>query len=216
MTRMTHLSICLLFACVLGFAASAQAFPKLPPKERAIVLRGDVVSYAIKPPGGGNLKMGKAIGIVEGSPEAVVHTLMDIGRYRFFLPTVKGSRQTKRKDPSVWGVVETTLPWPARDAWAYLKITYKHRGGGVFEMHWKMRNGTLKQYKGYALIEPYDDKCTLTYQILVEPKTSAPDSVLSKGARRVAEMVLHRVRLRLKALRRFKKIPKGLRARYRS
>lgn len=202
---------------VLGTAQPAAA--RLTAAERERVGRGDVLTFSLPPPKGGGVRIGKAVGIVEGSTEAIVHTLMDVARYKFYLPRIKGSRFVRRADQhTVFGVAETSLPWPARDAWCYFRLTYKALGKRVFELRWTMRNGTMKRYQGYARLEPWDergDKAIMTYKTLFEPKTAAPDSVLSKGVRKAAEMFLHRTRMRVKALVRFKKLPADLQQRYR-
>lgn len=178
---------------------------------------GGVVTYSLRPPKGGGVRVGKAIGIVEGSPESVVHTLLDADNYEHFIHRVKKAYLVKRHARGVYAVIKTSLPWPVADAWAYVKISYTHLGGHVFRMKWVMQRGTLKQYHATALIEPWDkrlDKCTLTYTMLAEPKTLVPNSVLSKGTRHVAEMVLHRIRIHVKGKVRRRKFPPGLAKRY--
>lgn len=209
--------VALTMVTVLGMAQSDAA--QLTPTQRERVGRGDVLTFSLPPPKGGGVRIGKAVGIVEGSTEAIVHTLMDVARYKFYLPRIKGSRFVRRADQhTVFGVAETSLPWPARDAWCYFRLTYKALGKRVFELRWTMRNGTMKRYQGYARLEPWDergDKAIMTYKTLFEPKTAAPDSILSKGVRKAAEMFLHRTRMRVKALVRFKKLPADLQQRYR-
>jgi len=184
----------------------------------AKVEAGGVVTYSLRPPHGGGVRLGKAIGIVEGSPEAVVHTLLDANNYPDFLHRVKSSYLVRRHPKGIYAVIKTALPWPVADAWALVKISHHHLGNGVFRMRWVMQRGTLKQYDATALIEPWGNqpnKCTLTYTTLAEPKTSVPNSILSRGTRHVAEMVLHRVRIRVKRGVRQRKFPAGLEKRYR-
>jgi hypothetical protein len=75
-----------------------------------------------------------------------------------------------------------------------------------------MLNGNMKNYTGHALIEPWNKdgtKTLLTYEMLFEPNTAAPDSVISDGVRTAASIMAQKLRLRLMALRKFGKMPKG-------
>lgn len=196
----------------------AHARPNLSSKDMARVQSGGVVTYSLPPRNGGDVRLGKAIGIVEGSPESVVYTLLDANNYHEFVHRVKRAYFVKGHARGIFAVIETSLPWPVPDAWAYVKITYTHLGNHVYRMRWMMQRGTLKQYFATALIEPWNkrlDQCTLTYTMLAEPKTIVPDRLLSKATRHGAEMVLHRVRIRVKTRWRLRKFPRDLGKRYR-
>lgn len=205
--RLTLLSCAVI---LFGTQRLAAATPQLAPRQRARIASGEVLTMSLAAPSGSKIKPGKAIGLVEGSPEEVLYTLLDIARYRYFVPLVKGSRLVKRRKGAIYGVIETRLPWPVKDAWAYLKVTYGSADRTSYTASWKMINGTLKRYVAAALIEPWKTRShmsVLTYQVIAEPKTAAPDALLTKGMRHAAEMALHRIRLRVKALRKFKKMP---------
>ena len=72
--------------------------------------------------------------------------LLDIGRYKSFLPNLKESRVTKKKGTSVYAVVETDLPWPVKDCWVYVKFVRTNKSNGVIELKWGMMNGTMKNF----------------------------------------------------------------------
>ena len=196
---------------------AAHARPQLAAPDARRIASWEVVSYSLQAPDGG-VRRGKAIGRIAAAPEAVLHAILEIGKYKSFLPAMKDSREIRRSAQRIWGVIETALPWPARDAWVYVELSYRHKGARTYEARWKMINGTMKQYYGSALVEPWGDgleHSVLSFEILAEPKTAAPDSVLSRGTRRVAEVFVHRLRMRVAALGKYGRLPRDLSLRYR-
>jgi len=162
---------------------------------------------------GSNVKMGKAIAVIDDVPEAVLYVLLGLDKYKHFIPRVSESRITKQRGWDTYAVINTDLPWPVKDCWAYVKLTRNDKPGRVYEAKWHMINGTMKEYRGSALIEPWTrdgKRSVLTYRLLFEPKGAAPDSMISNGVRSVASTIVKRIRLRVKALRKFKKMPRGL------
>jgi hypothetical protein len=208
----TRLTSSFLALALLLLGAESDARPRLGKAHMDRLVRGETVDFSQKVPGSG-VMMGKTIAIVEDAPEAVVYVLLAVDKYKHFIPRITGSRVTKRRGWHTFAVIHTDLPWPAKDAWIYIKSTRYDKPNRTFEVKWWMLNGTMKRYTGSALIEPWNKegtKSVLTYKMLAEPKTSAPDSVISKGLRRVVSTIVNRIRLRLKALRKYKKMPKGL------
>jgi ribosome-associated toxin RatA of RatAB toxin-antitoxin module len=201
------------FCLACGVATAA---PSVDPATAKRLKKWEVISASEKVENQ-KVMMGKAVGTVADVPEAVLHTVIDVARYRHFLPRIKGSRIVRRRGNQVYAVVESALPWPVRDAWVYVKLVYHRRGGRSYEVKWKMINGTMNQYFGRALIQPWNDDAShtlLTYEVMAEPKTAAPDSAVSKGVRHVAEIFVHRLRMRVRALRKYNKFPADLLARY--
>jgi len=193
-------------------ATSALARPNLPKEQLAQLERGEVLEYSKKVDGSG-VTMGKAISLVDDVPEAVTYAILAVDAYKHFLPRVTESRVVKQRGWHTYVVVHTDLPWPVKDCWAYVKFTRYDKAGRVFQLKWWMINGTMKNYTGAALIEPWTKdakRSVLTYELLAEPAVTAPDSLVSKGVREVAATVVKRLKLRLKALRKFNKMPKGL------
>ena len=186
-----------------GLLAEAQARPRLPQRDLwRISQQGVVISYSLKVKGS-DVRAGKAIGIVEASPEQVAAILLDVPNYFRFLHRVRSAHVVKRNGAVMTARLDADLPWPLSDAWALVTVRHQVLSGRVHKIHWEMFKGTLKRYRGYALIEPWSprgEKVALTYRVLAVPNSAAPTSMISKGVRRLAEMVLHRVRLRAKAL----------------
>jgi hypothetical protein len=196
---------------LLLLPVTAAARPALPPGEMTRLQRETLV-YMLKVPGSG-VSMGKAIRIIKEPPRAVLHVILDVASYKSFLPRVKESRVTRRVGAHTFAVIETSFPWPAKDAWVYLKAVTVAKPGETYETKWTMQNGTMKAYSGYALIEPWtpDGKqSVLTYAMHAEPKISVPDSMISDGVKRIVRITADRIALRLEALRKFGKMPKGL------
>lgn len=199
-----------LLTAILLFPAAAAARPALPPAELARLERQTLL-YSLKVPGSG-VMMAKAIRLIPESPRVVLHVLLDVGSYKHFLPRVKESRVTRKAGAHTFAVIETSFPWPAKDAWVYIDAVTVEKPGNTFETKWKMVNGTMKTYTGYALVEPWtaDGKqSVLTYVMQAEPKLSVPDSMISEGVKRVVRVTADRIALRLEALRKFGKLPKG-------
>lgn len=200
-----------LLTALLLLSTAAVARPKLSPEDMARLSKQTLI-YSLDVPGSG-VKAAKAIRIIAESPRAVLHVLLDVGSYKHFLPRVKESRVTRKAGAHTFAVIETSFPWPAKDAWVYIDAVTVSKPDGTIETTWKMVNGTMKTYSGHALIEPWtaDGKQSVfTYRIQAEPKISAPDSMISEGVKRIVRVTADRIALRLEALRKFGKLPKGL------
>jgi ribosome-associated toxin RatA of RatAB toxin-antitoxin module len=201
-----------LITAALLLALPAEARPSLSPERMERLKKGEVLVFSDQIPES-SIQAGKAIAMIPDLPEAVVYVILRVDKYKHFLPRVKDSRITKYQKNHTYAVVETELPWPFKDCWAYVQFTRVDKAGRTFELRWKMLNGTMKEYSGSALIEPWNEDATksvVTYKIKAIPLVSAPDATISKGLRKVASIFLHRIRMRLEALRKFKKLPEGL------
>lgn len=201
-----------LLTLTLALPVTAHARPTLPAADNARLQRGEPLTYSNRV-AGAKVTTGKAIYLIPDTPEAVAYVLTAVDKYKAFMPRVKESRIYKRVGVHMFAVVETDLPWPIKDCWVSLKYTQQNKPGRVFDVRWWMLNGTLKQYTGSALIEPWDKdgkKTVITYELLADLKTAAPDSMISDGIKDVAKTVVQTFKLRLAALRKFGKMPKGL------
>lgn len=195
---------------ITGIASKGWTLPKLDQNQIKALESGAILESSQKVQGS-RVMMGKALAIIDDVPEAIAYVILDVGAYKNYLPRVTESRLVKKAGWHTFGVFHTDLPWPVKDCWVYLKFTRYDKPGRVFELKWWMINGTMKNYFGSAYIEPWDKsgkRSFINYQILAEPQTAAPDSLLSRGVIDVANTFLKRVRLRLKALRKFKKMPR--------
>lgn len=190
----------------------ATARPRLSKSNTDKITRGEVIRFSQKVPFTG-VMLGKAIGMIEDTPEAVVHVLLAMDKFKHFLPRLTEARIVKTKGSSVYAMLHANLPWPIRDCWVYTKATRRAKHGRVFELNWKTLNGTIKHFHASALIEPWNkdaSKSVLTFKVLFEPETSTPDALLTRGIRHASETLIHRTRLRLRALRKYGKMPSSL------
>jgi hypothetical protein len=203
----------LLFAC--GLSAPAAALPQLAKHDIQALEEGHVIEFSEKVEGR-DVQRARAIGLFKDFPEAVTYVLMQVDKYKHFMPRIKEARIIKRKGWHTYALVETAMPWPVKDAWMYIKYTRSDRPGRVFEIKFWMLNGTMKSYQGRAVIEPWPrdpSRTVMTYEFLAEPRTLAPASVITTGIRSVANVFVQRIRLRLQAMRKYKKLPARLRPR---
>ena len=205
----------LFLLCTLLLAAAparaGTSKPMVTDEMKKTMEEGWVVEYRDKDAGKGVARW-TAMGIVDDVPEAVLYVLLSFNKYKHFIDRMKGSRVTKTKGLNSYVVIETKLPWPVQDAWVYFKVTRKHLPGRIFELEFKMINGTMKQYTGWARVEPWSKdgkRSLLTYSLLFEPKTAAPAAAIDRGVWSVTIHLVKRLRLRLKALRKFNKVPKA-------
>jgi ribosome-associated toxin RatA of RatAB toxin-antitoxin module len=202
----------LFLSLLISLSPTASARPTLPAADQAKLEKGQVLSYSMKVQGS-KVMSGKSIYLIPDTPEAVAHVLCDVEKYKSYMPRVKESRVYKRQGVHFFAVVETDLPWPVKDCWVSLKYTRVDKPGHVIEAKWWMLNGTMKTYTGSALIEPWDKdgkRSVVTYELQADLKTSAPDSMISDGVKEIAGTVVQTIKLRLAALRKYNKLPKGL------
>ena len=198
--------------CVMACVSAAVAKPHLRPSHLKRLENWEVISFgerhkALRIP------RGKAIGVINDVPEAVVYVLTHIEELEHFIPRIKNSRVTKRTGYHTYAVLHSDLPWPVKDAWVYIKMTRYDKPGRVYAFKWWMLNGTMRRYQGEALIEPWDKaakKTVITFSLSAEPVTAAPDALVIPGVKQIAETFVHRIRMRLKALRKHKKLPAGM------
>jgi ribosome-associated toxin RatA of RatAB toxin-antitoxin module len=188
MTRvsLTHLKpwIVITVAFALMLAMHLPAFGDMLAEVKA----GKIVVHSIPAKKGPDT--GRAIGMIEAPTNVVVDILSRLDRYKDFVPRIVGSRKVKKNKY----VIESDLPWPVKSAWVYVGVTRKDSGRTAY-LRWRMLNGTFEAYEGMAWVQPIDAKRSLlTYQMLAVPKTSAPDSMISKGLRSATERMIKAIR----------------------
>ncbi len=157
------------------------------------LMKGSIISYSLFKHDG-DVKPGRALALVAAPAEVVTQILANVDTYKEFVPRITGSRRVKKGR----FVVECNMPWPVNKTWAYVKVNRGVRKG-VHTLTWKMTNGTLKQYKSVAWIQPLGKNLSLlTFEMLVVPHTRAPDSMLTKGLKVAARDMVKAVRTRAK------------------
>jgi ribosome-associated toxin RatA of RatAB toxin-antitoxin module len=208
---MRRLPRCLSLLALTLTSRAVAARPSFTPEELSSLDQGKVLESSRNVPGT-KVMAGRGIILIPDKPEAVAYVVLELEKYKAFLPRIKDSRLVKKHGYSTFGVVETSLPWPAKDCWAYIKYTREDRPNRTFHVVWSMLNGNMKNHSGEATLEPWNKEGTktlLTYEMRFEPHTAAPDSIVSEGVRKATSIMIQKIRLRVMALRKFGKMPKG-------
>jgi ribosome-associated toxin RatA of RatAB toxin-antitoxin module len=188
-----------LLAC--AFTGRAEARPTLDAERLAELARYQVLTYADAFRAG--LDRGKAIGVIDATPEEVFRIATDFQHYKEFMPRVSAAEQVTRNGD--WAQVTLTgeLPWPAGRTWIEAEYRFEHLAGDIHRIRFDMKRGNMRQYLGSLYIEPWSKtQSAVTYEIVAEPDVSAPKSFVNKGVRRSAGSFVHALRQRINELHR--------------
>jgi hypothetical protein len=184
-------------------AADANAAPRLDPKRMERLAKGEIIIFSFDDPKEG--VRGKAIGIVDAPPEQLFGVLRDYEAYREFVPQVRRSQRVRSLGAMQDLVlVETSLPWPIRNAWSVSRFVAKQQKGPVFEIRWRMVQGNMRSNSGYVYLEPWGPggrQTAVTYEMGANPTRLASDTVLHRGMRLATRGMLRALRKRVEALR---------------
>jgi ribosome-associated toxin RatA of RatAB toxin-antitoxin module len=150
---------------------------------------GQILRLSV-PVAGSGVWAGRAMAVVNAPASAVQQVIASFADYKGFVPRITSSRKVGEGR----FVLETSLPWPVNNTWAYLSVRSGTRDG-VHVIQWRMLNGNLKRYEGVAWIQPWGASRTLlTYQMLAVPSVRAPDSVMTDGLRDAVGSMVEAVR----------------------
>jgi ribosome-associated toxin RatA of RatAB toxin-antitoxin module len=193
------------FVMAAMVSAPLAARPTLDAGRMSELSRYQVLTFS--DPFGGGFVRGKAIGVVDATPEEVFRVATDYAKYRDYMPrvvasTVKERRGTPTADEAV---VEITaaLKWPAGTTWVEAKYTTQQLAGDIYRVRFDMVRGNLKRYLGSLYIEPFAaGKASVTYELVAEPDTIAPKSAVNHGVVRSAGNFVHALRQRVNDLHR--------------
>jgi hypothetical protein len=142
---------------------------------------------------GSEVKPGRASAVVDAPVKVVEKILLGFEHYQDFVPRITDSRKVKDNRY----VLHAEFPWPVSKAWAYIRSSYQ-KSGSIRFVRWTMLNGTLKRFEGMAWIQPWGkSRSLLTYQMLVVPKTLAPDGRITRGLRNAVKGMVKAVRKRV-------------------
>jgi hypothetical protein len=142
---------------------------------------------------GSEVKPGRASAVIGAPVEVVEKILLGFEHYSDFVPRITDSRKVKDNRY----VLHAEFPWPVSKAWAYIRSS-RQKSGSIRFVRWTMLNGTLKRFEGMAWIQPWrKGRSLLTYQMLVVPKTLAPDGRITRGLRNAVKGMVKAVRKRV-------------------
>ena len=188
-------------ALLFALAGPAAARPSLDAARLEQIGRYEVLTF--NDPAGGGIDRGKAIGVIDATPEEVFRIATDYNRYADFMPRVTSSKL--REAGADQALVELTaeLRWPAGTSTVLARYRYQRLPGEIYRVTFDKVGGSLKQYVGALYIEPFaPGKTAITYELVAEPDTIAPKSAINKGIRRSAGNFVHALRQRINDLHR--------------
>lgn len=188
-------------------AAPAHAVPTLPAAPLARLARFDVLGFHF--PSEYGVDVSKAIALFDATPDEVFRTVTDYERMPDFVPRLTEARVLERSDRQHAVVaLRSDLPWPVRDAWVDAEFETESLPGEVYRVRFWQVRGSMLRYSGYLLIEPWSAtqdgklRSTVTYELLAEPDTFLPRSVLNHKLREVAPLFVNALRARIDELHR--------------
>lgn len=193
----------------VGCAALACAFASSPAAARPTLdsqRLDELAQYRVltfDDPFHGGIERGKAIGVIDATPEEVFRVATDYGKYRDFMPKV--TRSTVKEATRDHALVELSaeLRWPAGSSTVTARYTHEKLPGDIYRVRFEMVDGSLKQYLGSLYIEPFaSGKTAVTYELVAEPNTVAPKSAINRGIKRSTGNFIHALRQRINELHR--------------
>ena len=190
---------CALFACALASPAAAR--PTLDPARLGELSQYQVLTF--NDPFKNGIERGKAIGVIDATPEEVFRVATDYNKYRDFMPKV--TRSTVKESAADHALVEmqAELRWPAGSSTVVARYTHEKLPGDIYRVKFGMVDGSLKQYWGSLYIEPFaPGKTAITYELVAEPDTVAPKSAINRGIKRSTGNFVHALRQRINELHR--------------
>jgi ribosome-associated toxin RatA of RatAB toxin-antitoxin module len=185
---------------VLTLPAASSARPTVGGDGMQRLDRYDVLVFA--DPAGGGIDRSKAIGVFDATPDEVFRTVTDYERLAEFAPRVVLSHVIDRSgDERAMVSLAADLPWPVSRAWVQADFQTEKLGGGVYRVRFAQVRGSMRRYFGSLLIEPWsDNKTAVTYEVVAEPVTIAPRSLVNRKLRDAAARYVHALRQRVNDL----------------
>jgi ribosome-associated toxin RatA of RatAB toxin-antitoxin module len=188
-----------LLACALSSPAAAR--PTLDPAGLDALGQYQVLTFT--DPYAGGLERGKAIGVIDATPEEVFRVATDYAKYRDFMPRVTGSTVKEADRNHALVELQAELRWPAGSSTVTARYTHEKLPGDIFRVSFDMVKGSLKHYVGSLYIEPFaPGKTAITYELVAEPDTVAPKSAINRGTKRATGNFVHALRQRINDLHR--------------
>jgi ribosome-associated toxin RatA of RatAB toxin-antitoxin module len=186
---------------VVALPATATARPTLD--QERLDLLGHYQVLVFSDPGIGGLERGKAIGVIDATPDEVYRVATDYAKYKDFLPRIKESRVFAGDAVGPMVEIVINLPWPVSEAWVSAKYVHQQLPGEIYRVRFDLLRGSMKRYDGSIYIEPFEDgKTAVTYQLLVDPNAPATDSMINRGVRSTVKSFVQSLRQRINDLHR--------------
>ena len=185
----------------LAIITPAAARPTLETSRLDELSRYQVLTFS--DPFHSGIDRGKAIAVIDATPEEVFRVATDYAKYRDFMPrvTVSTVKEAARDHALVELVAE--LRWPAGTSSVTARYSHEKLPGDIYRVRFAMVGGSLKQYVGSLYIEPFAvGKTAVTYELVAEPDTVAPKSAINRGIKRSTANFVNALRQRIDDLHR--------------
>lgn len=180
-------------AALLAMGGAAQARPTLDGPRMTQLGKYEVLTFS--DPFGGGIDRGKAIGVIDATPEEVFRIATDFDRYKDYMPRIAGVEQLARDRDGAQVVISAELPWPAGHTWIEASYRFERTASDIYRIRFDMSRGNMRRYLGSLYIEPWSPTQTaITYELVAEPDIVAPKSIINKGVRRSAGKFIHALR----------------------
>lgn len=188
-------------ALSFALAGPAIARPTLDPARLDELAHYQVLTFT--DPFRRGLERGKAIGVIDATPEEVFRVATDYAKYRDFMPSVTSSSVKEATRDHALVELTAELRWPAGSSTVMARYTHEKLPGDIFRVRFDMVQGTLKQYLGALYIEPFaPGKTAITYELIAEPDTIAPKGAINRGTKRATANFVNALRQRVNDLHR--------------
>lgn len=188
-----------LLACTLVTPAAAR--PTLDAERLGELAHYEVLTF--DDPFKNGIDRGKAIGVIDATPEEVFRVATDYAKYRDFMPRVVRSTVKESARDHALVELQAELRWPAGSSTVTARYTHEKLPGDIYRVKFGMVDGSLKQYWGSLYIEPFaPGKTAITYELVAEPDTVAPKSAINRGIKRSTGNFVHALRQRINELHR--------------
>jgi ribosome-associated toxin RatA of RatAB toxin-antitoxin module len=189
-----------LVVCALAFPAAAR--PTLDQGRLDELGRYQVLTFA--DPFKNGIERGKAIAVIDATPEEVFRVATDYAKYRDFMPRVTNSSVKEANRDHALVELQAELRWPAGSSRVTARYTHERLPGEIYRVRFEMVDGSLKQYVGALYIEPFaPGKTAVTYELVAEPDTIAPKSAINRGIKRSTGNFVNALRQRINDLHRY-------------
>jgi ribosome-associated toxin RatA of RatAB toxin-antitoxin module len=195
-----------LLLTALVAAPVAQARPSLDAARLAQLAQYDVLVFG--DPHERGLERGKAIGVIDATPEEVFRVATDYAKWKDYLPRVRGSRVVSASGRITLVELVAELPFPAGRREVVAQYTAERLPGEIYRIRFEMVHGQMREYVGSIYIEPWQPgpnptKTAITYELVADPDVlAASTTTLNRSIRRSAGGFVHALRQRINDLHR--------------
>src|SRR6185312_16552299 len=157
----------------VALASPAAARPTLDSARLGELSQYEVLTF--NDPFKNGIERGKAIGVIDATPEEVFRVATDYAKYRDFMPRVVSSTVKEADRNHALVELQAELRWPAGSSTVTARYTHEKLPGDIYRVRFDMVKGSLKHYLGSLYIEPFaPGKTAITYELVAEPDTVAP------------------------------------------